>query len=53
MITVGMNYQVLHGKEKTFEDAFAAVLTAMGKMPGHSKTGLYRNVQDPQQYLIV
>ncbi|MEX0777033.1 MAG: antibiotic biosynthesis monooxygenase family protein [Phycisphaeraceae bacterium] len=53
MVTIGMNYQVLPGKEKMFEDVFAAVLKAMGGMPGHTRTNLYRDVQDPARYLIV
>jgi len=53
MITVGMNYEVLPGKEKVFEDAFAAVLEVMRKDPGHANSALYRNVQDPGVYVIL
>ena len=53
MVTVGMNYHVLHGKEKAFEDVFAAVLGAMKGMPGHTQSHLYRDVFDAQKYLIV
>lgn len=53
MITVGMNYQVLPGKEQQFEDVFNAVLEKMDGMEGHSKSALFRDVNDPQQYLII
>ncbi|NIQ02187.1 MAG: antibiotic biosynthesis monooxygenase [Nitrospinaceae bacterium] len=53
MVTIGMNYQMIPGKEKVFEDAFASVLKVMGEMEGHSKSALYRDVNDPQSYLIV
>lgn len=53
MITVGMNYQVLPGKEKPFEDVFSAVLKAMNTMPGHTRSSLFRDVLEPQRYLIV
>lgn len=53
MITVGMNYQVLPGKEKPFEDVFQAVLQAMNDMPGHTRSSLFRDVFSPQRYLII
>jgi heme-degrading monooxygenase HmoA len=53
MITVGMNYRVLPGKEETFENAFRAVLNAMIAIPGHKESHLYRDVDDPAGYLIV
>ncbi|MBI1337037.1 MAG: antibiotic biosynthesis monooxygenase [Phycisphaera sp.] len=53
MITVGMNYQVLPGKEKTFEDVFFAVIEKMNQMPGHTKTSLLRDVKDAQRYVIL
>jgi len=53
MITVGMNYDVLEGKEKIFENAFDNVLHAIRNAPGHSETFLYRNVHAPQSYLII
>jgi heme-degrading monooxygenase HmoA len=52
MITVGMNYMVLPGKEKMFEDVFAAVLKVMSGTPGHTKTHLFKDVFEPQRYLI-
>jgi heme-degrading monooxygenase HmoA len=44
---------VLPGKEKAFEDVFAAVLKLMGEMQGHRQTHLFRDVFNPQSYLIV
>jgi len=52
MITVGMNYQVISGKEKVFENAFRKVVQTMGEDPGHSVTQMYRNIDDEASYLI-
>ena len=48
-----MNYQMIPGKEKVFEDAFTAVLKVMEEMEGHSKSFLYKDVSNAQSYLIV
>ena len=53
MITVGMNYQVLAGKERAFEAMFAKVIEVMDQMPGHSRSSLYTEVSSPQNYLII
>ena len=53
MVTVGMNYRVLPGKQKAFEDVFHAVLKVMSDSPGHSNSNLYRDVSDDQSYMIV
>lgn len=53
MVTIGMNYEVVPGKEGTFEKSFEAVLTAMAGMPGHSASYLYRDVKNPRKYLII
>lgn len=53
MITVGMNYRVLAGKEPAFEAMFQKVLEAMKQMPGHSRSNLFKDVFDQQQYLII
>ena len=44
MVTIGMNYKMIPGKEKIFEDAFTAVLGVMEEMEGHSKSFLYKSV---------
>lgn len=53
MVTIGMNYKMIPGKEEVFEKAFANVIKVMEDMEGHSKTFLYKDVNDPQSYLIV
>jgi heme-degrading monooxygenase HmoA len=53
MITVGMNYEVLEGKEPAFEKKFALVVEAMQTMPGHVSTQLYKAVSNPRSYLVV
>ena len=52
MVTVGMNYQILSGKEQQFESVFAKVLEVMRGMDGHVKTHLYRDVADASSYVI-
>lgn len=53
MVTIGMNYAVIDGKEETFEKAFNKVVKAMGGIAGHGETHMYRDINDPLQYLIV
>lgn len=54
MVTVGMNYSVIEGKEKVFEDACAKVVDTMGGIDGHDESHLYRQVGgDSSSYLIV
>lgn len=53
MITVGMNYNVIPGKEKVFEDAFASVIKVMDQGEGHKKSFLYREVHANGKYLII
>jgi len=53
MVTIGMNYKMIPGKEEVFEKAFANVLKVMEEMEGHTKSFLYKDVNDPQSYLIV
>ena len=53
MITVGMNYRVRDGKGLAFEEGFRGVLDVMGTLPGHTKSNLYRDTNDHQEYLIV
>ena len=52
MITVGMNYHVIAGKQKDFEDKFAAVLNALQAADGHSHSTLWKDVADDASYLI-
>lgn len=53
MITVGMNYKVIPGKDDEFIAVFTKVLQIMGKMPGHAETHLHRDVYREHDYLIV
>jgi len=53
VVTIGMNYIVLAGKEETFENAFQKVVKAMGGIEGHGETHMFRDITDPQHYLIV
>jgi len=53
MVTIGMNYQVLPGKEDVFERAFQSVVDVMRTMPGHSESHLYKDVSLGGSYLIV
>ena len=52
MITVGMNYHVIEGKQQEFEEKFAAVLTALNSAEGHSSSTLWKDVADSASYLI-
>ncbi len=53
MVTIGMNYRVLSGKEETFEAAFNKVLKAMAGIEGHDETHMFRDINDALHYLIV
>ena len=52
MITVGMNYHVIEGKQQDFESKFAAVIEALRAAPGHSTSTLWKDVADGASYLI-
>jgi len=55
MVTIGMNYNVLAGKEEVFEAAFARVLAAIEGAAGHESSRLYKGVGGGPNadYLIV
>lgn len=53
MITVGMNYRVIPGKQKEFEDKFRTVLGALQQAAGHVSSHLYRDVDDDCSYMII
>ena len=52
MITVGMNYHVIDGKQQDFEEKFAAVLEALRSAEGHTESNLWKDVADGASYLI-
>ena len=54
MVTIGMNYTVLEGKEKIFEDACASVIETMKGIDGHADSKLFKEVgAGRRDYLIV
>ena len=54
MVTIGMNYHVLPGKESVFEAAVAKVVDTMKGIDGHEESHLYKEVGDAEPaYLIV
>ncbi|MCU0667792.1 MAG: antibiotic biosynthesis monooxygenase [Myxococcota bacterium] len=54
MVTIGMNYQVLPGKEEVFEGACRKVLEVMDGAAGHDHSQIFRAIDGtPAQYLIV
>jgi heme-degrading monooxygenase HmoA len=55
VVTIGMNYFVIAGKEKVFEDACGSVVKVMEDIDGHEESDLFKRVGkdgDPV-YLIV
>lgn len=52
MITVGMNYHVLPGKQTEFEDKFKSVIGALEAAQGHTSSTLWNDVSDDASYLI-
>ncbi len=52
MITVGMNYHVIEGKQADFEEKFAHVIQALEAAAGHSNSNLWKDVSDNASYLI-
>ena len=53
MITIGMYYDVIAGKEGVFEEKFRAVETALRSGAGHKESFLYKRHDDPSSYLII
>jgi len=54
LVTIGMNYEVLAGKEEVFEKACERVIAAMQPMEDHAESRLFRQVgEDTRTYLIV
>src|SRR3954469_17062632 len=52
MVTVGMNYHVLPGKQADFEQEFAGVIGALRAAAGHTNSTLWKDVSDDASYLI-
>ena len=53
MITVGMDYKIVPGKDEEFLAVFKKVVGLMAEMPGHATTHIYRDVEAEHDYLIV
>jgi heme-degrading monooxygenase HmoA len=53
MVTIGMNYQVLEGKQDAFISMFNKVVEIMGAAAGHRESRLYRDVNESCAFLIV
>ena len=53
MVTIGMNYEVLEGKEAVLENAFTNVVHAMRKIKAHEQSSLYKDVHNLRRYLII
>ena len=54
MVTIGMNYEVIDGKEQVFEDACANVVRTMETIDGHDASQIYKQIGDGSPaYLIV
>ncbi len=54
MVTIGMNYRVLPGKEQIFEDACARVVKTMEGIEGHDASEIFKSISsDAPAYLIV
>ncbi|HEY7985652.1 MAG TPA: antibiotic biosynthesis monooxygenase family protein [Methylophilaceae bacterium] len=53
MITIGMNYDVIPGKENIFENAFEGVANALSKAAGHEFSNLYRDCKELSKYIII
>ncbi len=52
MITVGMNYRVIEGRESEFEQKFETVLEALKSAAGHEQSNLFQDVHDRTSYMI-
>ena len=54
MVTIGMNYFVVPGKESPFEGACDKVIDVMGTIDGHDESHFYKRVGGEEPvYLIV
>jgi heme-degrading monooxygenase HmoA len=53
MVTVGMYYDVIAGKDALFRAKFQEVLARLETIPGHKRSFLYQRVDDPGSYAIL
>ena len=52
MITIGMNYEIVPGRDQEFEEKFRTVIDSFERNAGHHRSHLFRDVHSPQSYLI-
>lgn len=53
MVTVGLYYDVLPGKEPIFEEKVAQVIDLLQQDAGHLRSHLYHRVHEPNSYAII
>jgi heme-degrading monooxygenase HmoA len=53
MVTIGMNYRVLLGKEAAFEATFHNLLEVLKGSKGHTSSRMFREVDDLSHYVIL
>lgn len=53
VVTVGMDYDVLPGREGEFEALWTEVVGRLAETPGHQRSRLFREVGRPHTYLIL
>lgn len=53
LTTVGMQYEVIPGKEEEFERGFVGVLKLLKTLPGHIESHMYEDVESVGSYVIL
>lgn len=53
MVTIGMNYTVIDGKQDAFVNMCMKVIELMTQIEGHRESHLFADVSDPCRFLIV
>ncbi len=53
MTTIGMQYEVIPGKEEEFEKGFLGVLDVLKTLPGHVESHMYEDVASVGSYVIL
>ncbi len=53
MTTIGMQYDVIAGKEREFEEGFLRTIAHLKTVAGHVESHLYDNVAHRGSYLIL
>ena len=53
LTTVGMQYEVVPGKEEEFEKGFINVIEYLKSVPGHVESHMYEDVQSVGSYVIL